>query len=144
MGAALTRAGIQVSVIALGSWFVMYRLGFPLPLADLGKLLLAAAFCGSTARLVLNVVPGALALPAAIVAGVVAYVAAVRAIRGLPASDIANLRTMGHSLPRAVRPVIEFALWLLGGSPAGQGQSPLVRTCSSVATAEAQRPRNAS
>jgi O-antigen/teichoic acid export membrane protein len=143
MGAAWARAAVQASAVALGSWFVMYRLGCPLPLADLGKLLLAAAFCGSTARLVLDVVPGALALPAAIVAGVVAYVAAVRAIRGLPASDTANLRTMGHSLPSAVRPVIEFALWLVSGSPAGQEQPPLVRTCSSVATAKARRPRNA-
>jgi hypothetical protein len=87
------------------------------PFADLGRLLLAAALCGGVARLCLVLLPGALSLPAAVLAGMVTYMAAIRVLRALPAGDIDRLRAMGRSLPVRLRRSFEYVLRLLGGNP---------------------------
>lgn len=120
MGAAWGRAAVQTAAVVLGCWFVLRRLRFPLPLAALGKLLLAASLCAVAARVCLDLVPGAFSLPVAIVAGAAAYVTAVRTLRALPPSDIERLRVMSGSLPPGVRGAFEFALRLLGGAPSVQ------------------------
>lgn len=116
MGAVWARAVVQVAAVAIGAWFIIRRLHFPLPLWDLGKLLVAAILCAAAARLSLAAVPGILALPAAIAAGIVVYVAAVRSINGLPSSDIAWLRTLGSRLPAPLRRGVNLVLRLVEGN----------------------------
>lgn len=115
MGAVWSRAAVQLAAVAIGGWFVLRRLHFPLPLWDLGKLLAAAILCAAAARLSLAAVPGVLSLPAAIAAGIVVYIAAVRHIGGLPPGDIAWLRAMGSRMPAPVRGRVNFALRLIDG-----------------------------
>lgn len=116
LGAAWARAAIQLSAIAFGSWFIVARLRFPMPFRELGKLLLAAGLCGVAARASLAAIPGWLSLPAAIGAGAIVYVAAVRMLYALPASDIDRLRAMSRILPRPLASAIGLLLRLLDGA----------------------------
>ena len=117
MGAAWTRCAIQTAAVGFGAWFILRRLNCPLPLLDLGKLLLAAILCGATARLCLFVVSGPISLPMAIAAGAAAYVAAVKLLRALPAGDIERLRALFRSLPIRLQRPAEMALRLIGDGP---------------------------
>jgi O-antigen/teichoic acid export membrane protein len=118
MGAVWARALVQAAAVALGGWFICCRLRFRLPLRELGKLLAAAFLSAAAARLCLAAVPGVLALPAAVAAGMAVYVAAVRRINALPGSDIAWLRAMAARLPVPLRRGVDLALWLVDGSSA--------------------------
>lgn len=140
MGAAWARAAVQAAAVMLGCWFVLRRLRFPLPLADLGKLLLAASLCAVAARFCLDLVPGAFSLPVAIVAGAAAYVTAVRMLRALPPGDIERLWAMNGPLPTGLRGAFEFTLRLLGGAPSVQPH-PTPRVA--LAPGAIQRPRDA-
>lgn len=115
MGAAWSRALVQTFAVALGCWFLIYRMGFPLPLAGLGKLFLSAALCAGAARLCLSIVAGVSALPLAILVGAVTYVAAVRLTRALPPGDIQRMRAMGASLPAKARRGFNLLINLIGG-----------------------------
>lgn len=110
MGAAITRAAMQACAIGLGNWFIMRRLDFPLPLKDLGRLVVAAALCAGAARAVLAGWPGRGALPAAVVAGALVYIGAVRLSGGLPQQDIARLRALGRALPTIFQGPLAIAL----------------------------------
>lgn len=100
MGAAWSRAAIQLVAVALGNGFLYWRLGVPMPLSGLARLLAAAALCGAVARCCLQLVPGrGLALVVAVAAGAVAYVGAVRALRALSAGDAARLAALCTRLP---------------------------------------------
>jgi O-antigen/teichoic acid export membrane protein len=120
IGAAWARAAIQVSAVALGSWFVYYRLHLPLPLRDLAKLLFAAALCGAAARACLFLAPGGVSLLVAILAGAAVYIVSVRLLRALPASDIDRLRAMIRPLPAPFRAVAELGLRALAAETAPQ------------------------
>jgi O-antigen/teichoic acid export membrane protein len=115
-GAVWARALVQAAAVALGAWFIFSRLRFRLPLRDLGKLLIAALLCAAAARLCLVALPGVLALPAAIAAGVIVYVVAVRRMGALPSSDIAWLRAMAARLPAPLRRAVNLALRLVDGN----------------------------
>ncbi|HZT86892.1 MAG TPA: lipopolysaccharide biosynthesis protein [Stellaceae bacterium] len=117
MGAAGSRAAIQLFAVALGCGFIVFRLRCPIPFADLGRLLLAAAFCGIVARLVTIVLPHSLALTGGIAAGVIAYMAAVRVLQPLPPADVGRLRALLRNLPAAPPRVLELALSLVFGAP---------------------------
>ena len=113
MGAAWTRAVIQVAAVAMGGGFVFWRLRFPLPVFDLARLLLAAMICGAAARGVLALSGGGVALLAAIAAGIVSYGLAVRLLHALQPSDTARLRTMCALLPGRVRTVAVYGIDVL-------------------------------
>ena len=113
MGAAWSRAVIQVAAVAMGGGFVFWRLRFPLPLFDLTRLLLAAAICGAVARAVLTLSSGPISLLPAIAAGIVSYAAAVRLLRALHPEDAERLRTLCAVLPARVRANIAQAIDLL-------------------------------
>lgn len=125
MGAVWARAAVQLAAVAFGAWFILWRLRFPLPLRHLGRLLAAAILCAGAARLCLAAVPGPVALPVAIAAGVVVYVAAVRLIKALPASDLAWLRAMASRLPVSLRRGVDLALRLVDGD-AGWPMRPVL------------------
>jgi O-antigen/teichoic acid export membrane protein len=113
MGAAWSRAVIQVAAVALGSGFIFWRLRFPLPLFDLTKMLLAAAICGTAARCCLAIGGTSATLPPAIAAGMVSYGIAVRALRALHAHDAARLRLLCRVLPHRCRFICEQVIGFL-------------------------------
>jgi O-antigen/teichoic acid export membrane protein len=124
MGAVWARVAIQVSAVAFGGWFVFSRLGFPLPFRDLAKLLLAAGLCGAVARICL-LVPGAVSLPAAILAGAATYMLSIRLLQALPPGDIERLRAISRLLPAGLRTGFELWLRILAGSADGERPSPV-------------------
>lgn len=113
MGAAWSRAAIQVGAVAMGGGFVFFRLRFRLPLVELAKLLLAAAICGGAARACLVLIPGAMALPCAVAAGASSYAAAVRVLRALDPRDADRLRTLCGVFPPRLRAAARRAIGLL-------------------------------
>jgi O-antigen/teichoic acid export membrane protein len=124
MGAAWSRAVVQIGAVALGGGFVFWRLRFPLPFSDLAKLLLAAALCGSVARCCVALSTGVASLLLAVVAGAVTYAVAVRALRALHPTDADRLRVLSRALPTAARIVCERAIGLL--APEHDGETNLV------------------
>lgn len=117
MGAAWSRATIQVVAVLLGCGFVVWRLRFPLPLTDLAKLALAAAICGVAARACLLLMPGSRWLPLAIGVGVVSYAAAVRALGALRPRDADRLRTLCGVFPPRVGVLADRVIGLLVPRP---------------------------
>ena len=104
MGAALARVAIHGIMFALGSWFIMRRLSLRLPAAALAKLLLSALICALAGYLcTVSLANPLMALPAAVVAGTIAYMASVRALGALPSHDIARLRGLTVRLPGIAR-----------------------------------------
>jgi O-antigen/teichoic acid export membrane protein len=113
IGAACSRAVVQIAAVALGSAFIFWRLRLPLPGSDLGKLLLAALACGIAARLCLEI-PGTVApLILAIGAGGLSYAVSVRALRALCPADAERLRVFCRGLPPPLRNLCEGAIGLL-------------------------------
>jgi hypothetical protein len=119
MGAAWARAAIQLAAVVMGSGFVFWRLGFPLPLFDLGRLLLAASLCGLAARscLDLNLAPRSVSLVLAIASGAVTYAIAVRALRALHPGDAERLRLLCRRLPRRLAVICQLGIGLLTPEP---------------------------
>jgi O-antigen/teichoic acid export membrane protein len=120
MGAAWSRAAIQIAAVAMGGGFVFWRLRFPLPLFDLARLLLAAAACGIAARSCLSLTTGVGSLFLAIAAGVVSYAVAVRMLRALHPRDADRLRTLCGVFPAGIRTAAERAIGLLAPEPTGE------------------------
>lgn len=117
MGAAWSRAAIQLAAVAMGGGFVFWRLRFPLPLFDLGRLLAAAVICGVAARLCLMVTTGVPALILAIGVGMLSYAAAVRLLRALHPRDADRLRALCRVLPARVRAAADRLIALLAAEP---------------------------
>ncbi len=123
IGAAATRAAMQIFAVALGNWFVFRRLRFPLPFAGLARLLLAAAICAIAARASLYLATGVAALALAVATGIVTYAAAVRALGALDPADADRLRAICRGLPHPLSTIGERSLALLSSSPAFAGTS---------------------
>jgi O-antigen/teichoic acid export membrane protein len=112
IGAVIGRTVIQLLMVALGSWFVVSRLHYPLPVRELYRLSIAALLSAVVARLLVLAVPHAAILLVAIPASVGVYVVALRMLKALPSSDIAFLSNFARSLPvplsRAADGVVRF------------------------------------
>ncbi|GLS42677.1 lipopolysaccharide biosynthesis protein [Methylobacterium brachythecii] len=114
MGAALSRAAVHAVMVAWGSWFIMRRLGCPIPLGDLGRLLIAALLCAFVAFLCVSLVRDPmLSLPLAIGSGAVVYLVAVRSLGALPAQDVGRLRALAARIPGRVRTPMDSLLTML-------------------------------
>jgi O-antigen/teichoic acid export membrane protein len=118
MGAAWSRAVIQIAAVAMGGGFLFWSLRFPLPLFDLTRLLLAACICGAAARAALSLSNGLASLGLAIAAGVVSYAGAVRLLRALHPSDADRLRGLCAIFPTPVRAATTRMIRLLAPEPA--------------------------
>jgi O-antigen/teichoic acid export membrane protein len=105
MAAVWARAGIQLVAVIMGCGFLFWRLGFSLPLFDLGRLLLAASLCGVAARGCLMVIPGPGSLVPAVAAGAATYLISVRVLRALRPGDAERLRSLCRRLPAGLGPV---------------------------------------
>lgn len=114
MGAVWSRAAIQLAAVAMGTVFMLWRLRFPLPIADLARLMLAAAICGLTARVVLALAhDDALALIPAVAAGALSYAVAVRLLGALHPGDAEQMRTVCRAFPGRLATGAERVISLL-------------------------------
>jgi O-antigen/teichoic acid export membrane protein len=111
-GAVVARSVVQILVVAIIVWFVVHRLGYSLPSAELVRIFIAALISACVARLCLVANAHPATLPAAISAAAAAYVVALRALSALPVSDIALLSNFARDLPRPLSwlavPLVRF------------------------------------
>jgi O-antigen/teichoic acid export membrane protein len=121
IGAAASRAAIQCLLVGIGCWFVVRRLHYPLPFGSLGLLALAALACWAAAALCIATIPGPLSLLAAIPAGAVAYIVALRLLRALPPSDLTLLDKVASALPRPMSKIARALLKFLAPPPDAAG-----------------------
>jgi O-antigen/teichoic acid export membrane protein len=119
MGAAWSRAVVQVSVVAIETWYVTRRLGFAPPYRALGAIGLAAAIQGAVVHLVVTGLGGAMSLVVAVPIGVLIFALALRVLAVLPMVDPALIDTLIAHAPRPLRPVLS---WILKSvSPSSKG-----------------------
>lgn len=116
-GAAWARAAVHTTLVAAGFAFIVRRLGFPLPVGGLPRILAAAATAAGTAALALRMIPGPAALPLALLGAAAAYPLAVRAFGALQPIDVRHLRAFLARLPApAARAATAVLAWLAPGA----------------------------
>lgn len=100
LGAAASKITVQCAMISVGAWYIIHRLHYRYPLKSLGRTLMAAVFCASSAWVVVHVIPAKLvALSIAVPLGAIVYAAGVRTFHILDAEDIGALRDIVRRLP---------------------------------------------
>jgi O-antigen/teichoic acid export membrane protein len=103
MAAAMARALIQASVALATVWYLNRHLDCPTPLSSLVRLFAAAMVCALAAWLVVKMMPGAMGIPFAVLAGATVYGVLVRVLKALPESDIRRLLNAVAILPWPIR-----------------------------------------
>jgi O-antigen/teichoic acid export membrane protein len=121
MGAAWSRAVVQVSVVAIETWYVTRRLGFAPPYRALGAIALAAGIQGAVAYLIITGLGGIMSLVVAIPAGLLVFAVALRVLAVLPMVDPALIDTVISHAPRRLRHLLSWVLKLV--SPSSKGPS---------------------
>jgi O-antigen/teichoic acid export membrane protein len=121
MGAAWSRAVVQLSVTAIETWYVARRLGFAPPYRALGAIYLAAVIQGAVAYGLTTRLGGIVSLVLAIPASFIVYAIALRVFAVLPMVDPALIDTLTTHAPRRVMRVLSWVLKLL--SPATNDRS---------------------
>jgi O-antigen/teichoic acid export membrane protein len=121
MGAAWSRAGVQVFVVAIETWYVTRRLGFAPPYRALGAVTLAGAIQGVVANLLSTWLGGITSLALAIPAAVVVYMVALRGLGAIPMVDPGLIDTAIAHAPRQSRRLLSWILKF--ASPAPKGSS---------------------
>ena len=106
MGAAFGRGAIQLALGCIGVLYVVRILHIPVPLRDLGRLLMAALLCAAAARWCVMTFSGTAGLLIAIAIGGIIYVAAVRTIGALPEKDLKYLQAALPGIPAPLRSAI--------------------------------------
>jgi O-antigen/teichoic acid export membrane protein len=127
MGAVVSRIVIQTLMVAIGTWFVITRLKYSMPIASLCRLLCAAVISAGIARFMIAWFTHPLILMVAIPTAAAAYVVALRGLGGLSASDLVLLGHLSDALPAPAARVINGLLNFVAGPvmlrPAGQRTS---------------------
>jgi O-antigen/teichoic acid export membrane protein len=116
MGAALSRVATQTLMVAAGSWFIITRLKYSMPFANLSRLLGAAAISGGIAWLLVAWFVHPLILIVAVPASITAYVIALRSLAALPVSDLILLNRLCSALPAPAARLVQRLLNFIGGS----------------------------
>jgi O-antigen/teichoic acid export membrane protein len=119
MGAAWSRAVVQVSVVAIETWYVTRKLGFAPPYRALGAIALAAGIQGAVAYAITTGLGGVTSLVLAIPAAVTVFVVALRALAVLPMVDPSLIDVLIAHAPRRMRHVLTWILKLASPSPEG-------------------------
>lgn len=99
LGAATTRALIQMFLVVLGSWFITRRLHCPIPFGALARICLAATACALAAAICVRIIGNAAAILPAIAVAAIVYLVALRLFRAVPPGDLAVLKGVADMLP---------------------------------------------
>ena len=115
-GAAASRILAQFSAIGLGVFLTAKTLKMAPPFKDLLSIFLSAAMCGCAAWLTLLWVPSnALGVVAAVFAGALAYVVALRLLKAVHEEDVAKIRLIAAHLPSVTHATIDYVLKTVTG-----------------------------
>jgi O-antigen/teichoic acid export membrane protein len=110
MGAACSRAVVQVMVVLIETWYVTRRLGITPPYRVLGAITLAAVAQGAVAYAIGMQLGGALSLLVAIPAAGVVYLLGLRLLSVMTMIDPKLMSRLVQRLPNRVRPLTRFVL----------------------------------
>lgn len=100
VGAAVSRAIVQLAMVGLGLWFITRRLKFSYPFASLSRILLAALMAAAIALFIVTMSRTLAGLLVAIPLSALVYVICVRLFGAAHTDDISLLRRLSGSLPR--------------------------------------------
>jgi O-antigen/teichoic acid export membrane protein len=114
MGAAVSRAVIQIAMIGLGIWFVMARLKFPFPTKSVLYIYLCSVCSSVVAWSIVAVLDAPLSIPAAIAAAGVVYLVGLRLLRAVDPDDLRILSKIVGSFPAPLPIFAGPVLWFLG------------------------------
>lgn len=110
VGAAVSRAVVQLAMIGLGIWFITRRLKFSYPFGSLFRILLAALVAAAIAFFTIAIARTPAGLLVAILLSAIAYVICLRLFGAAHADDISLLRRLSASLPRPLGRVFDAVL----------------------------------
>ncbi|MFG1930076.1 lipopolysaccharide biosynthesis protein [Mycobacterium sp. NPDC048908] len=113
MGAAWSRAIVQVFVVVIETWYITRKLGVAPPYRALVAITLAAAVQGAVAYSVCAWIGGVASLMLAVPAAIAVFLVALRVLRALPMVDPALIDTAIAHAPRQVRNVLSCVLKLV-------------------------------
>lgn len=112
-GATWIKVFVQIGMIALGMWYIAYRLNCFVPLRSLSKAMLSAGGCATVAWVILHAWPAVAALPLAILLGAFTYVWLVRVIGAVNGEDARLFRSIFSRFPLNFRtPMIRCVDWM--------------------------------
>ena len=112
-GAVWCRLVVQCSMIGLGVWYIVKRLGFAFPFKSLGFTLLAGSFCGITAWFIVHLKPeGIIGLCIAIPLGAFIYLFFTKVFQILCQEDIRHLERLLGKLSSRIIPQVNLGRWL--------------------------------
>lgn len=106
MGAAYSRAIVQVSVVLMETWYVTRRLQIAPPYRALGAITLAAVASSAAAYFAVTALGGALSLLVAIPAAIVVYIVVLSPFSVMSTLDPELTNRLVERLPDRVRPVV--------------------------------------
>ena len=106
VGAALSRAFVQISLVTFGCCFVTMKLGFKIPLEDLIRIVVASTLSAEAAYVVVSLWSSVGGLLVAITTGVLVYGFAIWILRPLPPDDVGRLVGIARELPSLDYPKI--------------------------------------
>jgi O-antigen/teichoic acid export membrane protein len=116
VGAAVSRATVQLAMVALGMWFITWKLGFRFPLGSSLRILLASAVAAGAAYAIVSVDHHPAALAAAVAMGGIVYVLCLRLFGAVHAEDVRLARRLLAPLPRPLARLADgFLLFIYPG-----------------------------
>jgi O-antigen/teichoic acid export membrane protein len=99
-GAAWSKAFVQTSMIALGTWYISKRLACPVPLRAIGKVLGAALAAACVSYAIVRVIADVRGVVLAIPAAAITYLVCVKYGRVFQEADLAMALRVVERLPR--------------------------------------------
>jgi O-antigen/teichoic acid export membrane protein len=116
IGAAWANGIAQALSMAGMTFYASRRLGLAVPLADMGRILLACAPMVALVRLLAERLHHWPAVLIGVPAGAIVYLAGLKVLRVVRPVDQQRLVSLDRTLPQAIRPVYRRALgWLVAG-----------------------------
>ena len=117
IGAAVSRSVVQVIMVAIGLWFVVARLGYPLPTRSLLSIFAASACCALAAWSVVVVLDAPFSVVAAIALAGVVYLICLRLFGAVDRENLERLTTIVRMFPKPLPGLGEAVLRFLGQRP---------------------------
>ncbi|WP_426230665.1 polysaccharide biosynthesis C-terminal domain-containing protein [Pararhizobium sp. DWP3-4] len=100
VGAAISRAIVQLAMVAIGLWFITAQLGFSFPFGAFLRILLASLAAAGAAFVTIGAIGHPAGLFAAIAVAAFTYVLCLRLFGATNADDIALVRRLSAPLPQ--------------------------------------------
>ena len=114
-GAAWSRAFVQTSMIALGTWYISKRLACPVPFRAIGKVLGAALAAAGISYAIGRVIADVRGVLLAVPAAAISYLVCIKYERVFREADLAMALRVADRLPRRMGQGLSTGLtWLSG------------------------------